>query len=81
MYKIIRHTYRIVEATKLSEYNTLTDDHKSRYALIISAGRVCIDAESKTYKALVAMFGAESATMTAIDLLYPTPQTNIPEEE
>jgi len=81
MHKIVRNTYKIIEATKTTEYNALTDNQKATYALIISAGKVCIDSESKTYKAMAAMFGAESVTMTAIDLLYPTPQTNIPEEE
>jgi len=78
---IIRNTYRIIEATKTSEYNALTDESKSVYALIISAGKVCIDSDSKIYKALSNMFGAESETMTAINLLYPPPQTNIPEED
>ena len=81
MTHILRHTFSILEATKNSEYQALSDEQKQTYAVIISAGKVTIDPESKVYNSLVAMFGVDSVTITNINLLYPTPQTNIPEEE
>lgn len=77
---ILRNTFLILEATKVSERSALSDDQKEIYNLIISAGKVSIDADSKVYKALLAMFGADSVTMETINNLYPTPETNIPEE-
>ena len=77
---ILRSTYKIIEATDSSEFNALTDNQKDVYKMIISAGRVDISEQSVVYQKLLAFFGAESTTMVGVDSLYPTPQTNIPEE-
>jgi len=78
---ILRSTYKIIEATDIAEYNALTDNQKELYRLFISAGKVSIAEDTTVYTTLQTFFGAESNTMAGIDALYPTPQTNIPEEE
>ena len=81
MATILRNTFWLIEATKQSEYAALSDAQKAVYGIIISAGKVSIDEKSKVYGSLLSMFGADSETMTNINALYPTPETNIPEED
>ena len=55
-------TYRILDATDISEYNALSDDDKTLYHLIISAGIVDLQDGTNTRTVLMAIFGPGTTT-------------------
>ena len=64
------NTYRIVDATVLSEYNDLSDAKKAQYALIISSGRINLATAGNAKNVLWSIFGEETTTRAnLVDLL------------
>jgi hypothetical protein len=59
-------TYRIIECTKPSEFNDLTDKQKDWYRMIISAVYVNISEGSRVHKHLWDMFPEGTTTGDAI---------------
>lgn len=59
-------TWRIIECTKPSEFNDLTDKQKDWYRIIISAVTVNLDEGSRAYKHLWEMFPEDTVTGAAL---------------
>jgi len=76
-------TYRILDVTKASEYQALSDNDKALYNLFISAGTVNLEENSIVQKKLWNMFGENTETgqrlRDPLNLFVLIPQQ--PEEE
>lgn len=70
--RFLQKTYRIIEATKASEYVALSDANKDAYRIIISAGIVDFSEDSNVRKALWSMFEEGTDTRAALEALYPS---------
>lgn len=56
------HSYKVFEATDLTEYNALTDAQKERYQLILGMGQVDLNDGSNAFDLLKGMFGPSTTT-------------------
>lgn len=63
---MIGETFRIIECTKPSEFEDLTDKQKDWYRTIISAVQVNLDESSRAHKHLWEMFPEGTVTGNAI---------------
>ena len=59
-------TWRIIECTKTSEFNDLTDKQKEWYKTIISAVTVDLGEDSKAHNHLWSMFPENTVTGAAL---------------
>lgn len=72
MARILRGTYKILEATNPSEFAALTAANKALYQLIISAGKVDIAEGTTVRNVLWSMFDVDSITRGELEKLYPS---------
>jgi len=63
------HTYEVLEATDLTEYNALADANKTLYAAIVSLGQVNLSEGTQVRGWLWAMFTEGTDTRTNLETL------------
>ena len=69
--RFLQKTYRILEATDITEYNALSDGNKSAYQIILSCGIVDYREGSSARTKLWSMFGEGTTTRENLEALIP----------